>query len=277
MQEPSMRSLGVLLAVALMLLAPPIELAARQKITPGTPRDQVREMDPADVDASDLPLDPISSLHVTGAPQDRGPGEMASGAHGHRASPPRRRSPTRTSSGMPTVTRRAILICPGVFADYAEWQGVPLDAVLARAGLSASWSKVSFVSLDGYREEFTQDEVAVPPPLSGSEGERAGPASGSWVPDPARRCGPLRRPLGEVDQRDPGGVRRGPSAVDGRLQRGRGALGFPGRRPVRIFSSGHVSNLLRTALHDLSPLDPGSGGRLGGHRNRLRRSPVRRR
>ena len=61
--------------------------------------------------------------------------------------------------GMPTVTRRAILICPGVFADYAEWEGVPLDAVLAKAGLSPSWSRVTFLSLDGYREEFTREEV----------------------------------------------------------------------------------------------------------------------
>ena len=158
MQEPSMRSLGVLLAVALLLLTPPIELAARQKITPGTPRDQIREMNPADVDASDLPLDPISSLHVTGAPQDVDLAKWRLALSGAGLVSPKALT-YQDLQGMPTVTRRAILICPGVFADYAEWQGVPLEAVLARAGLSASWSRISFVSLDGYQEQFTRDEV----------------------------------------------------------------------------------------------------------------------
>ncbi|HET6488106.1 MAG TPA: molybdopterin-dependent oxidoreductase, partial [Spirochaetia bacterium] len=117
-----------------------------------------REMDPANVDASDLPLDPISSLHVTGAPMDVDPASWRLSLSGAGLT-----SPTALTyqdlQGMPTVARRAILICPGVFADYAEWEGVPLDAVLAKAGLSASWSKVSFVAMDGYREEFTRGEV----------------------------------------------------------------------------------------------------------------------
>jgi len=152
-----MRAVAIFLAAALLLFAA-TELTARQKITPGTPRDQVREMDPADVDASDLPLDPISSLHVTGAPMDVDPASWRLTLSGSKLS-----SPTTLTyqdlQGMPTVTRRAILICPGVFADYAEWEGVPLDAVLAKAGLSPSWSRVTFLSLDGYREEFTREEV----------------------------------------------------------------------------------------------------------------------
>jgi DMSO/TMAO reductase YedYZ molybdopterin-dependent catalytic subunit len=60
---------------------------------------------------------------------------------------------------MPTVKKRVILICPGFFYDYLEWEGVSLTAVLERAGVR-DFTKVSFTSVDGCVGSFKREEVA---------------------------------------------------------------------------------------------------------------------
>jgi DMSO/TMAO reductase YedYZ molybdopterin-dependent catalytic subunit len=60
---------------------------------------------------------------------------------------------------LPTVRKRALLICPGFFADYAEWEGVPLSGLLEMAGVRANFASVSFRSSDGYTSRFSRDET----------------------------------------------------------------------------------------------------------------------
>ena len=33
------------------------------------------------------------------------------------------------------VNKRVLLICPGFFYDYLEWEGVPVQALLDKAGM----------------------------------------------------------------------------------------------------------------------------------------------
>ena len=51
-----------------------------------------------------------------------------------------------------------ILICPGFFYDYVEWEGVQLSALLDKAGV-ADYEKVTFTSADGYAISFKKEEV----------------------------------------------------------------------------------------------------------------------
>lgn len=44
----------------------------------------------------------------------------------------------------PTVTGVVLLICPGVFADNAEWTGVPVATILAEAGVQPQADGVTF-------------------------------------------------------------------------------------------------------------------------------------
>ena len=59
---------------------------------------------------------------------------------------------------LPMVKKKVLLICPGFFADYAEWEGVPLRDILKLAQVE-EYRKILFVGLDNYRAQFSQDEL----------------------------------------------------------------------------------------------------------------------
>ncbi len=61
---------------------------------------------------------------------------------------------------MPMVKKKVLLICPGFFADYAEWEGVPVAAILDRARAKDPFQRIRFVGLDGYETSFSAEEVA---------------------------------------------------------------------------------------------------------------------
>jgi DMSO/TMAO reductase YedYZ molybdopterin-dependent catalytic subunit len=60
---------------------------------------------------------------------------------------------------LPAVARREYLVCPGLFAHSADYEGVPLAAILERGKASAAYAKVTFIALDGYSVVFTREEV----------------------------------------------------------------------------------------------------------------------
>lgn len=61
--------------------------------------------------------------------------------------------------GLPSVARREYLVCPGLFAHSADYEGVPLSAILARGKTAATYAKVTVTALDGYSVTFTREEV----------------------------------------------------------------------------------------------------------------------
>jgi DMSO/TMAO reductase YedYZ molybdopterin-dependent catalytic subunit len=60
---------------------------------------------------------------------------------------------------LPTVKKREHLVCPGLFAYFADWEGVPLTSLLEKGKAGGEYSKVTFTALDGYSVSFTREEV----------------------------------------------------------------------------------------------------------------------
>ena len=146
--------------VMLIAIAANAPAQSREKLAPDTLKDRILDMDPAKVDPSDLPLDIIGQLHHTGTPQevsDLSAWRLSLGGKGLG-------SPLSLSyadlAALPLVKKRVLLICPGFFADYAEWEGVPLSALLEKAKARPDFINVSFNSFDGYTGRFTREEAA---------------------------------------------------------------------------------------------------------------------
>jgi sulfoxide reductase catalytic subunit YedY len=151
----------VVLAVGLAALA---ALAAggaagseRVQLKPDTPKSAILRMNPSEADPSLLPLDSIEDLNTTGgAPPDIDIGKWRLSVKGKKA-----RNSLSLSydelAGMEQVKKRVILICPGVFVDYAEWEGVPLGKVLEAAKVREGFTRVTIRSEDGFSSSFTKE------------------------------------------------------------------------------------------------------------------------
>jgi sulfoxide reductase catalytic subunit YedY len=135
----------LLTAATLMLIAIVsfAQSAIKVKLAPDTPKGSIINMDPGKVDPSDLPLD-ISAwrLAVTGKGLEHA---MSLGYADLLA--------------FPLVKKRILLICPGVFEGYFEWEGVPLSVLLENAKARPDFTHVSFKSYDGYIEMFSREEA----------------------------------------------------------------------------------------------------------------------
>jgi len=148
-------------AVLLMILAVGsfAQSAVKEKLAPNTPKTRIIFMDPAKVDPSDLPLDRVDQLHSIGTPQKiKDISSWRLVVAGKALEQPLSLSYAELLA-LPVVSKRVLLICPGFFADYVEWQGVPLSAVLERAAARPDYRTVSFKSYDGYTEKFSREEA----------------------------------------------------------------------------------------------------------------------
>ena len=133
--------------------------SAREKPPRDTPMEKLVMKDPAQVDPSDLTLGSVGDLHHTGTPQvvadlSAWRLELKGGALG---------SPLSLTyaelAAMPMVKKKVLLICPGFFADYVEWEGVPVSALLENAKARSNYVDVVFSSWDGYTERLKREEV----------------------------------------------------------------------------------------------------------------------
>lgn len=135
----------------------PVGAQERIKVDSRTPYGRIISMDPRLVDASALPLTSVDSLHSTGTPQSVDLPKWRLTVSGKGISTPLSLTYDELSR-FPMVKKRVLLICPGFFYDYLEWEGVPLQAFLAKAG-AGSYARVVFTSVDGYKADFTKDEI----------------------------------------------------------------------------------------------------------------------
>ena len=60
---------------------------------------------------------------------------------------------------MDMIRKKVLLICPMFFADYAEWEGVPLEAILEKADVNNGYEKVTFQGLDGFTRTLKREEI----------------------------------------------------------------------------------------------------------------------
>ena len=154
MKNHALSAVFVFLALCNLLSA-----EGRKKLDTTIPYGEIMNMDPADVDPGGLPLTPVESMHSTGSYQYVELAAWRLAVTGPAVTTPL--ALTYEELGrMPTVKKRAILICPGFFYDYLEWEGVLLTALLEKAGVK-DFSTVRFTSVDGYVGVFTREEVAV--------------------------------------------------------------------------------------------------------------------
>jgi DMSO/TMAO reductase YedYZ molybdopterin-dependent catalytic subunit len=129
----------------------------RVKIDSTTPYRQIITMNPKLVDASALPLTSVESLHSTGTPQSVDLPSWRLTVSGKKVGTPLSLTYDELSK-FPMVKKRVLLICPGVFYDYLEWEGIPLQALLEKAD-ARDYASVIFTSVDGYKEEFKKEEI----------------------------------------------------------------------------------------------------------------------
>ncbi len=62
---------------------------------------------------------------------------------------------------MDKVTASPALVCPGFFTDVASWSGVPVEAVLAKAGIQAGATEIKFVA-DNYSATLSLEKALKP-------------------------------------------------------------------------------------------------------------------
>ncbi len=153
-----MAIIGVMWVVLFLVI--PRGGAQERKVLPAdTLEYELIHLNPAEVDPSLLPLDTIEELGVTGVPpSDFEVEKWELLVTGERLE--KLQSFTyKELLEMPMVKKRVLLICPGFFADYAEWEGIPLQEILARVTMKGDYKKITFVGYDGYRALFSKEEV----------------------------------------------------------------------------------------------------------------------
>jgi len=135
-------------------------LSADERIilAPDTPDSKIVRMHPKNVDPSQLPLDSIKELHTTGHPivvdikkwrlEVKGPMVNNPVLLGY-----------EDLTNMVMIKKNVLLICPGFFADYAEWEGVPLSDLLKEVEAERNYKKITFHSMDGYSTSFDREEI----------------------------------------------------------------------------------------------------------------------
>jgi DMSO/TMAO reductase YedYZ molybdopterin-dependent catalytic subunit len=148
----------LIIGVALAISAFSVPADGRVRLALDTPDSKIIHMHPKDIDPSLLPLDSIEDLHTTGSPQKVDINTWRLEVGGKRLNNPRSLS-YQDLVQMEMMRKKVILICPGFFVDYAEWEGAPLFTILERVGVKADYKSIAFHSLDGYSSSFSRDEV----------------------------------------------------------------------------------------------------------------------
>jgi DMSO/TMAO reductase YedYZ molybdopterin-dependent catalytic subunit len=154
------RHYSVILIIGVALVISSLSAAAdgRVRLDPDTPDSKIIHMHPKDIDPSLLPLDSIKDLHTTGSPQKVDINTWRLELRGQRLKNPRSLS-YQDLLQMQMMRKKVILICPGFFVDYAEWEGIPLSAILEEAGVEDDYRSITFHALDGYSSSFSRDEA----------------------------------------------------------------------------------------------------------------------
>jgi sulfoxide reductase catalytic subunit YedY len=135
-------------------------VSADEKIilAPDTPDSKILRMNPKNIDPSLLPLDTIEDLHTTGRPMDVDIREWRLEISGPAVDEPVYLK-YNDLLRMDMIKKKVLLICPGFFADYAEWEGVPFSTILDKAGVGDNYERITFYALDGFKRSLNKKEI----------------------------------------------------------------------------------------------------------------------
>jgi DMSO/TMAO reductase YedYZ molybdopterin-dependent catalytic subunit len=111
--------------------------------------DEIAREHPSRFDNSTLPITPVEQLHLTGRP----PKHVDINAYRLTIDGLVENPISLTYQDIlryPSWTEVVLLICPTVFADNAEWTGVPLSTLLSEVGVKSNAQELRFSAIDGY-------------------------------------------------------------------------------------------------------------------------------
>lgn len=137
---------------------PPNAVTEEPETDVPTELSQVISSDPAEVDNSKLPITSVGELNLTGIAPDVNIEQYRLGIEGLVETP---LSLTYEEVlAYPSVTEVVLLICLGFFADNAEWTGVPVTALLEKAGIKPEAKTVVFQDIAGsYKKELPLEDI----------------------------------------------------------------------------------------------------------------------
>jgi len=155
-----MRSLMLVVGgiAALSVAALSTSASERIKLTTEMSEKEIARLHPKDVEPSLLPLDSIEELHTTGTPQEVNVATWRLKVKGEKVNASLSLTYEELSQ-MEMIEKKVILICPGFFVDYAEWEGVPLSTIFEKAKVEEGYETIIFYALDGYSSRFSREEV----------------------------------------------------------------------------------------------------------------------
>ena len=155
-----MRSLMLVVGgiAALSVAALSTSASERIKLTTEMSEKEIARLHPKDVEPSLLPLDSIEELHTTGTPQEVNVATWRLKVKGEKVNASLSLTYEELSQ-MEMIEKKVILICPGFFVDYAEWEGVPLSTIFEKAKVEEGYETITFYALDGYSSRFSREEV----------------------------------------------------------------------------------------------------------------------
>ena len=112
---------------------------------------------PAGIDNSRFPITPVEDLGITGVLPDVDISTYKLPVDGLVDSPLALSYDAMLE--YPTVSEVVLLICPGTFANDAEWTGVPVTTLLMEAGIKPEASEVTFYAMDKYQRTFSLQDI----------------------------------------------------------------------------------------------------------------------
>ncbi len=129
-------------------------------VLPGLPPpglSYLENSNPAEVDNSRLPVTPTAELNITGNPPDIDIDEYELVIDGLVSSP--QSFTYQELMEYPAITRKVLLICPGLFVNNAVWTGIPVKTLLEEAGVQPDAFILVFRAADGYSKYITIDSL----------------------------------------------------------------------------------------------------------------------
>ena len=109
-------------------------------------------------ESSDEVYEATKDLHETGIAQDVNIFTWRLDVEGEKVGKPLSLT-YRELKTMEMIKKEVVLVCPGVFTDTAEWEGVPLLDILEMARVAEDYDKVHIRGLDGYRSVLDRDSI----------------------------------------------------------------------------------------------------------------------
>lgn len=154
-----MRGLALVIGgIVLLSIALSASAGERIKLTPEMSEHEIAHLHAKDVDPSLLPLDSIEELGTTGTPQEVNMTTWRLEVKGEKVNASLSLTYEQLAQ-MEMIEKKVILICPGFFVDYAEWEGVPLSTIFEKAKVEEGYETVTFYALDGYSSRFSREEM----------------------------------------------------------------------------------------------------------------------